>query len=219
MAVWPRMGLLGRAVAYLAAAVLSIAPVAATASETSQAPPSAVMVLAKAGSGYAIGAGVVVGVSGSHVRVLTARHVVQSDDLRVALDGVLYPGRLARTFAPRDLALIDVVAPAGAMWAQPARAGVLPEGGAALAIWGEDASGLELRPARLVAAAYVQPGFDGAYLAVDCTTCGFGDSGGGVFTSDGRLVGIYSGKFKTSDGTVVAIVAEPVDASFFATLP
>jgi hypothetical protein len=167
----------------------------------------------------AIGAGVIVGFAGHRMRVLTARHVVVYGDITIWRDGRLFAGEIARTFAHRDLAIVDAVVPASEQLdvSEVAVAqNVTP--GEAIAVWGEDNTGPTLEPGTIVT--MHMPALDDPdapeLVNLTCEKCRPGDSGGGVFDQDGRLIAILIARYHTVDGRTVAVVAEPVDPALYA---
>lgn len=167
----------------------------------------------------AIGAGVVVARGPYGLRILTARHVAAAGDVTVWIEGVGYRSDMVRTFAHRDLAIVDTIVPA------PARARLRPATLAAaianddaILVWGEDDSGPRLERGRVVDTRYRAPNDSEKPLLLDiaCERCARGDSGGGVFDRQGRLIGILVARYRASDQRILATVAELVDPSLFA---
>lgn len=184
--------------------------------------PSVVIVSAHLGFHRdAIGAGVVVATLPAALRILTARHVTQTGDVTIWIEGIGYPAEVVRTFAHRDLAVVDVLVPSAV------RAHVLPAVIApsiasddAIVVWGEDDAGPRLERGRVLATRFIAPedALTPPLLDIECARCTRGDSGGGVFSSSGELIGILVARYYGSEHRTVATVAEIVDASLVLSL-
>lgn len=166
-----------------------------------------------------IGAGVIVGIGPYGIRVVTARHVVREDDITVWIDGVGYPAVIVRTFAHRDLAIVDALIPRDVR----ERLVAAPIGGVASAndrvdIWGEDDAGPRMERGRIVSTNFIAPGDAGAppLISIECARCERGDSGGGIFAADGSLIAILVARYRAHDGRIVATVGEYVEPALFA---
>lgn len=169
----------------------------------------------------AIGAGVVVASSPHTIRVLTARHVTQGGDgdVTVWIDGIGYGGTVVRTFAHRDLAIVDTLVPEGVRGrVAVALLATHAETDDPIVVWGENDAGPRMANASIVSTRYAA--LDDAQappmLAIACEQCRHGDSGGGIFSPAGRLIGILVARYVTPDRHVVAIVGEIVEPSLFA---
>ena len=167
----------------------------------------------------AIGAGVIVAIGSNSLRVVTAKHVADAGDVTVWIDRTPYPAEIVRTFWHRDLAVVDALIPHRRL-ATLARANVgrVASAGEPLTIWGEDDAGPRLERGTLVAprAPYGDP--QGApLLGFACAGCRQGDSGGGVFNEDGRLLGVLTARIYAQDNKTLMLVAEPIDPSVYAT--
>ena len=173
---------------------------------------SAVLIEAIAGSRAAIGAGVVIAAGPDWIRVVTAKHVADYGEPTVELGGRLVPARVLREIPGRDLAVLQVTTD----WPLFARLqpAVLADpccAGASLFVWGDD--GLQPRVEEAVLNELDPSLPDGparGRFTIACSSCAPGDSGAGVFSADGLLIGILVGRWHSSDGTTVAMVAEPV---------
>ncbi len=206
---------------WLLGSLIVAAPEAGLAGNISRAPTSAVIVSSHIRAHEdAIGAGVIVAIHPHMLRVLTARHVVGGGDITVWVERRPYAAEVVRTFARRDLAVIDVVVPLSAQSeVVAADAGGSIAAGQTVVVWGENDAGPEPRPGTIVAASWTapDPAFSLPLVDIACPTCRRGDSGGGVFDAQGRLLGILVARFHRLDGTTVATVAERVDSSLNAT--
>lgn len=214
------------AFSYAVALVIGLAAMAPPASAGQTTPDAnrsrAAVVIVSARIGYhrdAIGAGVVVAREPFGIRIVTARHVTEGGEVTVWIDGVGYRGDVVRTFAHRDIAIVDAIVPPDAC--AHVRAATLaesPVANDAIVVWGEDDAGPRMERGRVVETSFRAP--DDAetppLLAIECSLCERGDSGAGVFTADGRLIGVLVARYRASDHHIVATVAEFVDASLFA---
>ena len=167
----------------------------------------------------AIGAGVIVAVGPNGIRVVTAKHVADWGAVTVWIDRTPYAAEIVRTFSHRDLAVVDAIVPHGRLATlRPANVGRVAVTGEPLAIWGEDDAGPRLEHGTLVApqAPYGDP--EGpALLGFACMGCHQGDSGGGVFSEDGRLLGVLTARIYAQNDRTVMLVAEPIDPTVYAT--
>ena len=169
----------------------------------------------------AIGAGVIVGRVPGGLRILTARHVADAayGDVTVWIDHAPYPAEIVRTFPHRDLAVVDALVPRSRTAAlEPALRGGTAAAGQSVQIWGEDDDGPRLAQATVVALHSPVDDPQGVPLiGLACARCERGDSGGGLFSSDGRLLGIFTARLLTPDDRTVMFVAEPIDATLSTT--
>lgn len=121
------------------------------------------------------------------------------------IDGIGYPADVVRTFAHRDLAVVDALVPSAAR-VHLAAASLASRIGAddRIVIWDEDDADPRLERGRIVATAFVDPLDAEAppLVAVDCERCGRGDSGGASSRPMGR----------SSESSSLAI-GESIDAS------
>jgi S1-C subfamily serine protease len=167
----------------------------------------------------AIGAGVIVAVLPRRIRVVTARHVADNGPVTIWIDGRPWAAEIVRTFADRDLAVLE--ADDVRLDTRHVRAALVGEpasSGAELYVWGENERGLRIESARLVSRTYDPPvGFAAEPLvSIACDTCAPGDSGAGIFNAQGQLLGILTARYHTRDGRTVALVGERIDALLFA---
>lgn len=168
-----------------------------------------------------IGAGVVVAFTPYGLRALTARHVVASGDVRLWIDHRPYPAEVVRTFAHRDLALLEAVVPAAVrVLARIAQIASPQTPDDALLVWGEDDAGPRMERASLISPAYrsLDDGEAPPLVAIACARCDRGDSGGGIFSADGTLLAILTANYITRTGRVIATVGERVSLSLFGPL-
>jgi S1-C subfamily serine protease len=169
-----------------------------------------------------LGAGAIVGISGSTVRVLTAKHVATMPG-RIGVyfaDGREAPAHIVKLVPNRDLALVDAdVDPAYATTLHAAPVG-RPRPHSLVHVWGSGYDGAPLEPGAVNTLATQLPdGPANGRFEIACRLCHEGDSGAGVFTSDGTLVGIFIGYFEMDDGHL-PIAEIPLDErTIAATLP
>lgn len=206
---------------WLLCSFVAAAPSEGLAFDVPGAPSSAVIVSSHIGAHEdAIGAGVIVAIRPHVLRVLTARHVAERGDVTVWLERRPYPAEIVRTFARRDLAVVDVLVPTSVeSHVVAASAGGSIAAGQAIVVWGENDAGPEPKTGSVVAPSWSapDPAFGVPLVSIACRTCARGDSGGGVFDAEGRLLGILVARFLRADGTTIAMVAEPIEPSLYAT--
>jgi S1-C subfamily serine protease len=163
----------------------------------------------------AIGAGVVVALQPRRIRVATARHVVDNGPVTIWIDGRPWAAEIVRTFADRDLAIVEAVDVLDTRYVRAAQVGEMVPAGSDLYVWGENENGLRSASARLVSPAYEPP--DGVaavpLLSIACDVCAPGDSGAGIFDAQGQLLGVLTARYHTRDNRTVAVVGERIDAS------
>jgi S1-C subfamily serine protease len=157
-----------------------------------------------------IGAGVVVSKSGSALVVATAAHNVATGGLIVETQSGARLNVLKVEPIPGfDLALLTTSAYVGPVFTATFGSPTL---GAAVHVWGHrierpyvESSGsiLDLDP-------LLPEGPANGRFAIDCQSCGHGDSGGGVFDGDGRLIGILEGARRDSSGQLAFVQCEPI---------
>jgi S1-C subfamily serine protease len=166
----------------------------------------------------AIGAGVVVAIEPHRIRAVTARHVADNGPVTLWVNGRPWAAEIVRTFADRDLAVVDAVDVR--LDTRSLRAASVTDSvpaGSELFVWGEDEAGLRVAGARLVSAAYQPPGEVTAepLLSIACDACAHGDSGAGIFDAQGKLVGVLTARYHTPQNRTVALVGERIDPSLF----
>jgi S1-C subfamily serine protease len=157
-----------------------------------------------------IGAGVVVSKCGSALIVATAAHNVATGGLTVETQsGARLNVLKVETIPGFDLALLTTSAYVGPVFIATFGSPTL---GADVHVWGHrlekpyvESSGsiLDLDP-------LLPEGPANGRFAIDCQSCGHGDSGGGVFDADGRLIGILEGARRDSSGQLAFVQCEPI---------
>ncbi|MDQ2909291.1 MAG: serine protease [Candidatus Eremiobacteraeota bacterium] len=172
-----------------------------------------VVILADNGSVHGIGAGTIVAIDGSEVRILTAKHVATFGTLHVRFDdGTQLPAHVLALSAAHDLAVVAAQADpqvAATLHAAPV---ALPQSHEPVHAWGSGNDGPAFEPAALARVDAPLP--DGAprgRFALACRLCHQGDSGAGIFDVRGELVGVYIGYFDVDAGRV-SIAEQPLDA-------
>jgi hypothetical protein len=178
----------------------------------SGAPGWAVMISAEM-SGHRIkGSGINLGVKHSEIRILTAWHLVK-DSTTVTVtfpDGDTYKAYASniRQIEKRDVALISIPPPFRNHTV--AALSRVPEYGTAFTGFGHTQNDmLDKVDGRLI-----YPRDDGTVLAA-CDKCTYGDSGGGIFTEDGRVFGLMVALTRFVDPTQPKIlIFEPIPAAF-----
>jgi S1-C subfamily serine protease len=166
-----------------------------------------------------IGAGVVVAVQPRRIRVVTARHVADSGPVTIWIEGRPWPAEIVRTFADRDLAVVEAVdVRLDTRHVRAALVGDLASAGSELYVWGENEDGLRIESARLVSPAYEPPIGAAAepLVSIACDTCAPGDSGGGIFDAQGKLLAVLTARYHTRDNRTVALVGERIDTPLLA---
>lgn len=211
----------GTAAAACAAALVLAHALPTGAQTLSRSRDGAVVVVAHGTEADGIGAGSVVGVAGGEVRIVTAKHVATFGRLAVRFEGgVEAQARIAELVPGRDLALIDAsVDPAFASSLRVAPVG-RPRADEPVHVWGSGIDGPALEPGAVETLSGELP--DGparSRYALDCRLCHEGDSGGGVFTSDGTLVGVFIGYFSLVDGRMSIAELPPDEATIAAAGP
>ncbi len=189
----------------------------ATAQTPSRSHDGAVVVVAHGSQNDGVGAGSVVAVAGNQIRVLTAKHVATFGPLTVRFDGgIEAQAKIVELIPGRDLALIDAsVDPAFASSLHVAPVG-RPRAEEQVHVWGSGIDGPALEPGAVEPiSAELPDGPARSRYALACRLCHEGDSGGGVFASDGTLVGVFIGYFSLYDGRM-SIAELPLDEATIA---
>jgi len=201
-----------RTILWLASSVILalVLPAAALASDRSG--DGAVVVLAHVPGTNGIGAGTIVALNGTTVRVLTANHVAAFGTLQVRFeDGTTVPARILSQFPTRDLAIIEAeVDPslAATLHAAPVAA---PRSHEAVHIWGSGFNGPAYETGAVSALGTPMPdGPANGRFALGCEACHQGDSGGGVFDAQGELVGVFVGYFVFDSGPKLSVAELPL---------
>lgn len=197
-------------------ALVSLTLVLATAAPDPRT--STVIVQQELAPGWPVqtGAGVIVAASGDTVQILTAAHLFRDQKGQVrTITGVVgfygKTGGIGETSdiiqimfsTTADLAVVSVVAPRSP-YTVARLAETLPDVGDALVVVGHP-QGKQLfveSPAAVISRNVVTYDF-----AFRCDTCAPGDSGGGVFNSDGALVGIEVGASNITDRKGHVVIA------------
>jgi len=199
---------------------LAALPISAAAGESSKAPSNSFAIVSSRIAEHedAIGAGVVVSLRPHGLRVITARHVADRGAVTVWIGRRPYPAEVVRTFADRDVAVVDAIVPDDVCrHATAATAGSAAGPGDAILIWGETAGSADIKAGSVVAAGWAPPGAVTApLLRIECASCRRGDSGGGIFDMEGRLLGILVARYARPDGTTLATVGERIDEELYA---
>lgn len=162
-----------------------------------------------------IGAGTIVAVRGTTVRILTAKHVATFGPLTITFeDGTRVAARLLEALPDRDLAIVEAEIPQRIAGVVHSADLGRPLAAAAIHLWrgGSDA------PAPMTAAVGT-PGADlpdgaanGRY-AFACARCHEGDSGAGLFDASGHLVGVYIGYFGSGSSDRISVAEDPLVAA------
>ncbi|HLI96186.1 MAG TPA: serine protease [Candidatus Baltobacteraceae bacterium] len=160
----------------------------------------------------AIGAGVLVARDGDVLTLATAEHVVSEKGTLQILDVTrrnYYRVIDIQTLPDYDLALIRVYAQPD-FTAEPVQIGdaaagepVTVLGNTGDGFW-EPASGTVLQTSAQIPGVFGSP-----RITIACDACSFGDSGSGVFDSQGRLLGILTRAWRKKNGPVLFIEVEP----------
>ena len=161
-----------------------------------------------------IGSGVVVSRDGDVLTLATAAHIVSqgSESLRI-LDlsrQSFYQVIDIRTIAGYDLALIRIRAQSGFPVEPAGLAAPVP--GEPVWVWGNPGNSFwTLSPGTIqtVDTRILNQAADHR-ITMSCDTCSFGDSGAGVFTTDGKLIGILTAGWRVKNGPVLFIEVQPV---------
>jgi S1-C subfamily serine protease len=155
----------------------------------------------------AIGAGVVVSRTADTLTIATAEHVVDQKGTLQILDVTrnnYYQVLDMQRLPDYDLALIRVRAQPQFVVNAPQTA--LPQTGEAITVLGHTGDGFWEQAQGTVVGT-------GARISIDCAACAPGDSGAGVFDSQGRLLGILTRAWKIKNGgPVLYIEVEPAAA-------
>jgi len=198
------------AIAFIAAAACTIRTPSLAQSPDVADENETVEIVAADRTTVKIGAGVVVSHAGSGLIVATAAHVVSSGGLSVVTSrGERLNVIKVRTIAGFDLALLETSPYIGPVVTATFGAPAL---GAPVHVWGHrlerpyvesTGSVLDLDPV-------LPEGPAQGRFAIECASCDHGDSGGGVFDADGRLIGILEGARRDDAGDLAYVQCEPI---------
>jgi S1-C subfamily serine protease len=163
----------------------------------------------------AIGSGVVVAREGDVLTLVTAAHVLHNGSPLRILDTSrrsYYDVVGIRVLPEHDLALVRVEAqlqspPEQATFAKPTA-------GEPVWVWGNPGDSFwSISTGRVVNTAAHLPRKDGAArFTIACDACSFGDSGSGVFNSQGQLLGVLTAGWKEPGGPVLFQEVQSVSA-------
>jgi len=157
-----------------------------------------------------IGAGVVVSKTGSALVVATAAHTVAHGGLTVQTQsGERLNVVKIDTIPGFDLAVITTSAYVGPV---VTAAFGNPTLGGGVHVWGNrvDRSFVESTGSVVDLDPALPEGPANGRFAIDCAACDHGDSGGGVFDADGRLIGILEGARRYASGDLAFVQCEPI---------
>lgn len=201
--------------AVLAAAALSLALVAPAVAAHGGSPlaaePQTVLVgAAMPAGGYHVGGGVILRANGG-LTIATAAHVVQGAKwvtVRTSVGEELTVRGEPEYVKGHDIALLRTSPPVRS-GLNVATATDTVEDGATLYVWGHPHSKTFVLSDAHFFTDRVTGGSEGIF-ALTCASCAVGDSGGGVFDANGKLLGIVS-KMEAADAThPQVVIAEPI---------
>lgn len=201
-----------RFLAAVAAIVVATSPIA-RADQRDVARSATVVVMNTKGNLRALGAGVIIDSTRSSLLVVTAAHTLDfGGTLTVAtVDGQVLGVTAVTRSKTQDLAVLRTAVPFGLF--QPAKTGSIDDTAGPLRVIGHVGGTLFVNSEAKLQSLHARiPGDTSpAIFAIDCATCGVGDSGGGVFDSSGTLLGIVTSGYSDDSGRVVMTVAERID--------
>lgn len=179
-----------------------------------RATDGAVTIRASGANADGIGSGTIVAQSGTTIRIITAKHVATFGALTIRFDdGTRLAAHLLSAMPDRDLAIIEAEVPIAMLASIHPATIAEPRAQDAIHVWGSGYNG----PA-FESGAVGRPGADlpdgaarGRY-ALACELCHEGDSGGGVFDTRGRLVGVYIGYFSSATERI-SVAESPFEAA------
>jgi len=191
----------------LSAPLMSVAPVA-----SDHWKDGAVIVFAQGRKDVGVGGGTIISISGSQIRVITAKHVAVYGPLSLRFAGAAaeVPAHVLTLIPGHDVAVIEAdVTPSLASTLHAAPIGH-PYPNQTVHIWGSGYGGPAREAGKVGAMGPDLP--DGparGRFGVACNTCHEGDSGSGVFAHNGDLIGIYVGYWTLGSGSKEGL-AEPL---------
>ncbi|GAC1311404.1 MAG: hypothetical protein NVSMB21_20780 [Vulcanimicrobiaceae bacterium] len=196
------------------AGAFAVATVATAASAADRLADGAVTIRASGATVDGIGSGTIVAKNGTTIRVLTAKHVATFGALTIRFeDGTRVPAHVSSAVPDRDLAIVEADVPASLAAELHAVTVAEPRSQDSIHVWGSGLNGPAFEPGAVARVGGDLP--DGAAhgrYALACALCHEGDSGGGVFDLQGRLVGVYIGYFETGS-TRVSVAESPFEAA------
>jgi len=196
----------------VAAALAALMTPAASAAD--RLADGAITIRASGATADGIGAGTIVARNGTTIRVLTAKHVATFGALSIRFeDGTRVPAHVLDAMPGRDLAIVEADVPAALAPSLHAATIASPRPQDPVHVWGSGLNGPALEPGAVGSVGADLP--DGAArgrYALACGLCHEGDSGGGVFDGQGRLVGVYIGYFG-ANAERVSVAESPLEAA------
>jgi S1-C subfamily serine protease len=167
-----------------------------------------VIIQGREGSGYELGAGVIIGEDSASLTIVTAYHVVNHPNLQVMTSSrELLDVFSVTQIKGLDIALARTSRPRG--WIVVASTAALSSAGSPISVVGFRPSSYWTESTGNIVDVTLPPSGAGEFAFVcDCSN---GDSGGGVWNADGRLTGILTGHYSTFDGSSKVYVAEPIN--------
>ncbi len=196
-------------------AALALTAIGSTAaSATDRFADGAITIRASGATTDGIGSGTIVARNGTTIRVLTAKHVATFGTLSIRFDdGTRVPAHVLSVMPDQDLAIVEADVPVALAPTLHAATIASPRTQDAIHVWGSGFNGPAFEPGAVGSVGTDLP--DGAArgrYALACNLCHEGDSGGGVFDSQGRLVGVYIGYFGTA-AQRISVAESPLEAT------
>jgi len=194
------------------AAGLMAAPATSEAFGERQAQGGVVINAATTDGQRAYGAGTVISAQGSHVEILTAKHVAVAGDLTIRFDdGTVAPATVALLVPNRDLAVVSASVDPDFASSLHVAAITHPTSSASLHVWGSGHDGPSFEPGSVgTVGAKLPDGDVKSRYEINCDLCHQGDSGAGVFDENGNLIGVYVGFFEVGADRV-QVAEQPLD--------
>ncbi|GAC1651690.1 MAG: hypothetical protein NVS9B12_00270 [Vulcanimicrobiaceae bacterium] len=182
---------------------------------TSAARSSVVLVSGSTPSGIrAFASGVIVGTNAG-LRVATAAHVAKLDDLEVQTQsGESLRVTGSEFISGYDLAVLQTVKTAAQY--TPARRALSATNEDSAEVWGYGAQSVpRMVPAVILSISLRFPGSEALpKLAFACDRCEHGDSGAGIFSADGALIGILAARWSDRGSRLSIMEGEPASAIY-----
>lgn len=187
---------------------------ASAASASDRLADGAITIRASGATADGIGSGTIIARNGTTIRVLTAKHVATFGSLTIRFeDGTRVAAHLLSSMPDRDLAVVEADVPAALAPSLHAAIVAAPRAQDAVHVWGSGLNGPAFEPGAVGSVGADLP--DGAAhgrYALACNLCHEGDSGGGVFDTQGRLVGVYIGYF-SGNAERISVAESPLEAT------